>query len=479
MSKINIFIFRRDLRLPDNTSLINMLRELDEEVTPVFIFTPEQINPKKNKYFSHPSVQFMIESLHELSDEIKEKGGKLYFFYGDNIKVIKSIAKIATIQSIGYNIDYTPYAKQRDKMIVDYCNDHNIIPITKEDYALYNVMDGTTNKADGTPYLVYTPFLNHVTKLKVREVDRFHNFKFKKIKELEQSKYYVDEKTIDSYYTPLKTPNVQGGRSEGLKILANIQKFNDYTKCRNDMTYKTTFLGASLHFNTLSIREVYSKILDKLGKSSGLIRELVFRDFYMNITHNFPRILEGQINKNKKNKSYKEEYDKINWSYNMNRFKRWTEGMTGFPIVDACMRQLNSTGFMHNRGRMIVASFLTKDLHIDWKLGEQYFATKLIDYDAINNSNGWQWSAGCGTDAQPWFRIFNPWTQQKDYDEDCRYIKLWVEELKDVPNKDIHRWYDDKISKLWIEKGIEYPIPMVDHDEERKETISIYRKALA
>ena len=163
----------------------------------------------------------------------------------------------------------------------------------------------------------------------------------------------------------------------------------------------------------------------------------------MNIVYNFPYILQGQING--KNISYKKDFDNIKWSYNKTKFDKFCQGQTGFPIVDACIRQLLTTGYMVNRGRMVVASFLTKDLHIDWRWGEQFFANHLVDYDPINNSQGWMWTTGNGTDAQPWFRIFNPWTQQKNYDKDCEYILKWVPELEQVPIKDIHNWFKPEI----------------------------------
>lgn len=472
---VHIFLFHRDLRLVDNTSLINQLKTMGEAVLPIFIFPPEQINRKINKYFSDNSVQFMIESLHELSDEVKKKKGKMLFFKGDNMKVLKAINKVEPIESIGFNLDYTPYAKKRDAEIKTWCDSNNIVCLTKEDYALFDLLDGQTNKADGTPYLVYTPFMRNVlSELEVRPVDRFKSFKFKKYSELENLKYYIDESEIDSFYEPNPDINVHGGRSNTLKILKKLDNFKNYSDCRDILTYKTTFLGASLHFTTCSIREVYHKMVEVLGKKSGLIRELVFRDFYINIIHNFPRVLEGQIKT--RNKSYKEEFDQISWSYSKKNFEAWTEGLTGFPVIDAAQRQMNTTGYMHNRCRMITSSFLTKDLHIDWRWGEQYFATKLVDYDAINNSQGWQWSTGNGTDAQPWFRIFNPWTQQKTYDKDCVYIKKWVEELADVEPNDIHNWFKPEVRAKYPD--ISYPKPIVDHDEERKETIKIYKSGL-
>jgi len=471
---VNLFIFHRDLRLYDNTTLIYQHME-QMNCIPIFIFTPEQINPKKNKYFSNNSVQFMIESLHELSNDINEYKGKMYFFKGDNLKVLKSIHKLLEIQSIGFNVDYTPYAIKRDNEIKEFCHNNDITCYFKEDYPLYDILDGKTNKVDGTPYLVYTPFLKHLNStLDVRPVNKFNKFNFQKKKELETLKYHLDEKDIDDFYKENKEINVHGGRSNCLKILTSINKFKDYSKERDFLIYKTTYLSAGLHFNVVSIREVYHKVYSILGPSSGILRELVFRDFYMNIVYNFPYILQGQIKGS--NISYKKEFDNIKWSYNKTKFEKFCQGQTGFPIVDACIRQLLKTGYMVNRGRMVVASFLTKDLHIDWRWGEQFFANHLVDYDPINNSQGWMWTTGNGTDAQPWFRIFNPWTQQKNYDKDCEYILKWVPELEQVPIKDIHNWFKPDVNIKY--KEINYPPPMVQHDEERIETIRLYKEGL-
>ena len=473
---MHIFIFHRDLRIIDNTTLIHQIKEIGE-IIPVFIFPPEQINPSKNDYFSNNSVQFMIESLHELSEEIKKKNGKIYFFKGDTMKVIKALNKKEEIESIGYNLDYTPYARKRDEEIREWCQKNNVSCFEKEDYALYDIMTGQTKKKDGTPYLVYTPFRNFcMANLKVREVDGFKSFKFNKIKELEKIKYHIDEKEIDDFYEDNPDINVHGGRSNGLKILAKIDNFKSYQKDRDTLSYKTTFLGAHNHFSTVSIREVYYKMSDKLGKHSGLINEIHWRDFYMNITYEFPHILKGQVNG--KNQSYKKEYDNIKWSHNAKWFKAWCEGTTGFPVIDAAMNQIKTIGFMHNRARMFTSSFLTKDMHIDWRDGEKYFASHLVDYDPISNNGGWQWSTGSGTDAQPYFRIFNPWSQQEKFDSDCEYIKKWLPELKDVPSKDLHNWFKPEVHEKWLDKGIKYYKPILDHDVERKETLRVYKEGL-
>jgi len=473
---MHIHLVHRAMRIQDNTSLITQMK-VHEKVLVIFIFTPEQISPKKNKYFSNNSVQFMIESLHELSQDVKKNGGKLLFFHGDTMKVLKSIHKNQPIESISFNYEYTPYGRERSENINKWAKTKDIIIYEQEDYILFDLLGGDTNKKDNTSYLVYTPYMRHLTgELDVREVDKFNSFDFMKGKELENNKYILDEKEIDDFYIDNPNINVHGGRSNTLKILKKISNYKDYSKERDDMTYRTTMLGASNKFGTCSIREVYYTILDKLGKNSGLIRELIWRDFYMNVTHHFPHVLKGMVSG--KNISYRKEYDNIKWSYNKEHFRKWSEGITGFPIVDACMKEMNTTGFMHNRGRMIVANFFTKDLHLDWRMGEMYFATKLCDYDPSSNSGGWMWCTGNGTDAQPWFRIFNPWSQQEKFDSDCIYIKKWLPELKDVPNKDIHNWYKPEIHKKHLSENVDYYAPMVEHDEERKETLKIYKAGL-
>lgn len=473
---MHIFLFHRDLRLIDNTTLIEQIKANDS-VIPVFIFPPEQIDPKKNDYFSNNSVQFMIESLHELSDDIKKNNGKIYFFKGDILKVLKAINKTKLIKSIGFNIDYTPYARQRDEMVRSWCNKNDIICYEKEDYVLYDIIGCQTKKINGDPYQVFTPFKNNcINNLTVRTINKFQNFKFEKNKELKLIKYYIIEKKINNFYENNENINVHGGRSNGLEILSNISNFKDYEKGRDFLTYKTTFLSGYNHYSCISIREVYHKIISKLGKTSSLINELIWRDFYVNITWWFPHVLDGQIKG--ENKSFKLKYDNIKWSYNKKMFDNWCNGETGFPIVDAGMRQMNVTGFMFNRCRMITVVYLTKDLHIDWKWGEKYFATKLLDYSAMQNSGGHQWCSSSGCDASPYFRIFNPWTQTEKFDKKLEYIRTWIPELDLVPDKDILYWYKPEIHQKWLKEGIKYFSPIVDHDVERLKTLEIYKTGL-
>ena len=501
---MNIFIFNRGLRLYDNTTLIHQTKEMGA-ISPIFIFTPEQISNGsngsngENKYFSNNSVQFMIESLQELTKEIQSRGGKLYFFKGDNIDVLKSILRHNKIASIGMNFDYTPYARKRSDAISKFCKDNKIVFFEKEDYLLHPILNNETMKKDGTPYLVFTPFKKYCIKeLKIPPTDTFNKFIF--AKNIKSNKYSISSSDLGQFYKNNPNINVNGGRQNGLKILKNLKNFSTYQKSRDMLTYNTTFLSAHNHYMTLSIREEYWAIVSKLGKHSGIISELYWREFYTNIVFRFPYVLQRQI-KNIPNMEFRKKYAKIKLPpFNKKWFDAWCEGTTGFPIVDAAMRQMNLTGFMHNRCRMITMSFLIKFMHIDWRKGEQYFATKLVDYDAMMNNSGVQWTASCGTDAMPYFRFFNPWTQQKTYDPKCLYIKKYIKELKDVDPAIIHKWdtlFDNKkglgqkegLKGLEKKEGLKgdekkeglkglapnYPPPILDHSKERLIALKLYK----
>ena len=457
---MNIFIHHRDLRINDNTTLIKMSNEV-KDIIPIFIFTPEQIDKNKNKYFSNILVQFMCETLIELKDDYKKNKSILNFYYGNTLDVIKEIHKKYTINSIGFNADYSPFAKKRDNEIIKWGNKNDVIIFYEEDMLLVPIMTGNTFKKNkDEPYKVFTPFKNYLKS--TYKVEDVNNKKIKLKNKSLKTKSSIDTKYFTNFYEKEDNLNVKSGRKEGLKKLNLVKEQKQYNKMRNFLTYETTNLSAYINLGLVSIREVYYKIVEKLGKQNNLIDELYWRDFYYNILYFFPHVV---------GKSFNEKYDKIKWDNNKTKFKKWCDGKTGFPVVDACMRQMNETGYMHNRGRMIVASFLTKDLLIDWRWGEKYFATKLLDYNISANNGGWQWASGSGTDAQPYFRIFNPWTQSKSYDKDCEYIKNWIPELKNVENKDIHNWF-----KTYDKYEIDYPEPIVNHDDERKNTLKIYKK---
>ena len=462
---MNFFLFNKSLRLIDNTTLIEQITN-ETNVIPIFIFT-EQVNKHKNKYFSNSSVQFMCESLNELSKDIQSKKGKLYFFHSDNL--IKVFEDFENIHSIGTNYDYSPYAKERQELLKKFCVKNNIKFYIKEDHLLFNIVDSNqTFKKDNTPYTVYTPFKNHCLKnLNVDEPNKFKNFNFKKHKKIENNKYYINKKEIDKFYNKSENININGGRNNGLNILKNIKIFKDYKENRDYLMYNTTFLAAHNHFGTVSIREVYYYM--NKHKLDSLIEQLICRDFYYGLYYHYPHMLFGQINQ--ENKAYKPKFDKIKWNYDQELFNKWSDGKLGIPICDAGMRQLNTTGFMHNRLRMICANILTKLLLIDWRLGEKYFAQKLVDYDCIQNSAGWNWTC-CGIDpAQP-FRIFSPELQSKKFDSDCIFIKKYIPELNDVLNQDIHVWETSYIKY----NNINYPQPQINYKKSRENGIREFKK---
>ena len=480
---MHFFLFHRDLRLIDNTTLIYQLKKLkkSEDIISIFIFPPEQIDPKKNDYFSNNSVQFMIDSLHELSDDIKKKNGKMYFFKGDTMDVLKAIHKKVNIESIGYNLDYTPYARKRDNDIRTWCNESEIACYEKEDYLLYDLLEGATKKADDTPYLVYTPFLNHcLTNLKVRPIDKFKKFKFKKSQELKNIKYYIKENTIDNFYEENPDINVHGGRIAGLAILKGLGKFTDYAEKRDTLTYRTTQLSAYNHFSCVSIREVYFKILEKLGKKSNIIRELIWRDFFSNIIYFFPKVLAGQLAR-QKSKCLDEKYEKIKWSYNKKIFEKWCQGQTGYVMVDAAQRELIATGYMHNRARLVVSGFLVKHLQIYWRWGEKWFANNLVDYSPMMNEHNWEFAVGSGASSSPYFRIMSPIIQLQKFDPNCDYVRKWLPELNSLSNEEILNWHKPEIHEKYLKElkdKINYYAPIVDHDEQRKKILKLYRDAL-
>lgn len=421
---MNIFIFHRDFRLYDNTTLIKQI-ENEKTICPIFIFTPEQIEKSQNKYFSSNSVQFMIESLLELKEELFDN---LKFYYGDTLEILNKLNKLNSINSIGFNFDYTPYAKKRDLSIINWAEKNNIKIYCEEDFLLHPILTGNSLKKDGTPYVIFTPFKNNL-KSKYPNIKKPNDFKIKKnniiLISSNSNIHELKDKDLHKFYDVNKNINVHGGRKNALIILNNIKNgvYDTYAEDRDNFSYRTTFLGAYLHFNIVSIRELYH-----IAKNNeGIINELFWRDFYTNITWYFPRVLDGQINKTG-NMAFKHEAEqKVKWNSSETNplFIKWCNGTLGVPLVDACMNQLNTTGYMHNRGRMIVASYLCKNLMIDWRLGEKYFATKLVDYDPINNNGGWGWVNGFGNDGMPYFRKFNPELQAKKFDKDSVFITKW------------------------------------------------------
>lgn len=485
---ISIFLFTRDLRIEDNTGFIKAIQS-SKTILPIFIFTPEQIDANKNPYKSNKSIQFMIESLDSLNHSIEKEKGELFCFHGTHEEVFKTLLKYIPFQAIYMNQDYTPYAKKREKNIASFCSNNDIAFHISHDHPLF--IPGSILTQEKNYYQKFTPFYNvaieiakkqpHILEIKktpTQKIQWFKGFdggdkgeKGEKVDTLKKGVKSIRVLLKDAYIKyidPSHKSLLVGGRKEGQQILRFMGTFKDYEDTRNQLSKETTHLSAYLKYGCISIRETYQRMKSVLGLEDGLIRQLIWRDFYLHIVDGFPYVLQG--------KSLKPSYDKIQWRNNASYIRAWKDGKTGFPIVDACMRELNTTGYMHNRGRLIVASFLIKLLLVDWRIGEKYFAQNLIDYDPASNNGNWQWVAGSGADSQPYFRIFNPWTQGMKHDPECKYIKKWLPELEDVESKHIHAW--DKYSNDEKYRVIDYEASIIDYPTMRKEAIELYKKYL-
>jgi deoxyribodipyrimidine photo-lyase len=441
--KTSVHIFRRDLRLEDNTALMAALSQ-SERVLPIFIFDKRQL---ENPYHGKNSFEFMVNSLLVLDQKLKERDAELYFFKGGLNEILNEIISKTEPDALFVNRDYTPFSRRRDDEIAQLCKKKQISFNAYAD-ALLNEPE-QVSKPDGKPYTVFTPYMKKAKQNTVAEP--VHNL---------YSNYFTGkidcEYQIENPGELIKNPNPQlllrGGRKEGLSMLEKLSSLYDYEKQRNIPSKEgTSLLSAHHKFGTVSVRETHQKILLEFGGDHPLINELYWRDFFTHIVWHFPHVLGNP---------FKEKYNKIEWENNTLKYEKWCAGETGFPIVDAGMRELVNTGYMHNRVRMVVASFLTKDLHVDWKWGERFFAKHLIDYDPAVNNGNWQWAASTGCDAQPYFRVFNPWSQQLKFDADCKYIKKWVHELSSLTPKQIHI-----LETKDFTEG-KYPRPIVNHKHE-------------
>ena len=428
MKKIAIFWFRRDLRLEDNCGLSHAL-ESGMKVLPIFIFDSDILDKLEDK--QDRRVDYIHQSLEFVQKKLKRKGGSLRTFHGKPLDIFKELTEKYAITSVYCNRDYEPQAIQRDENIRQFLKSKEIEFLDFKDQVIFEKED--VLKDDGTPYTVYTPYSKKwkttlkTTDLKDFEID-YSNFLELDVKKIHSLEAIGFEKTDLKFEEPKWDDSL----------------IKNYDKTRNFPAINgTTELGIALRFGTISIRKCVKKALET---NETWLNELIWREFFMQILVHFPKVV---------NFCFKEKYEEISWRNNEAEFALWCEGKTGYPIVDAGMRQLNQTGQMHNRVRMIVASFLTKHLLIDWRWGEAYFAQKLLDYDLAANNGNWQWAAGCGCDAAPYFRIFNPTEQTKKFDKDLKYIRKW--------NPD-------------FEKKIQPPI--VDHAYARERALKAYQKAL-
>lgn len=449
-----LHIFRRDLRLQDNTALIAALKSA-EQVIPCFIFDERQI--EKNDYKSDHGIQFMVHSLTELDIELKKHNSHLYCFYGIAENMVEQLIQSLNIQAVFINRDYTPFSRARDNHIQMICQNHNIDFHCYADALLHEPEH--ILKPNKTPYTIFTHFFHAASQQSISSPQKnsYDNYYSKKIS-------FEDEKKL-SILSSKNNPNLRtkGGRKEALFLLKKATQLVDYKNIRDfPASEGTTLLSAHNKFGTISIREFYSAIKSHLGNQHTLITELYWRDFFTHIAFHYPHVFHSAFHK---------KYAHLPWTNNEKYFRMWCEGRTGFPIIDAGMRELNTTGYMHNRVRMITASFLTKDLHIDWHLGEKYFANQLIDYDPAVNNGNWQWAASTGCDAQPYFRIFNPWLQQQKFDPDCIYIKRFIPELVHLSPAIIHAWHQQPFNH-----ATDYPQPIVNHVHESKLAKLMYKK---
>jgi len=432
MNPLTIFWFRRDLRLKDNAGLFHALTS-GNAVLPIFIFDTNILDKLENK--ADGRVEFIHKTLSEIQEQLVELGSSLEVFYGSPIEVYKKLKSLYTIAKVVTNHDYEPYALERDKAISEFLASAGIGFETYKDQVVLEKSEVV--KDDGKPYTVFTPY-SKKWKLTLKDSDY---------------RTYQTEKHFSSFFKqrPVAIPTLDkiGFKKSGLLFPATVLKKEVISRYKENRDFPaiegTSHFGIHLRFGTISIRELARKT-SPLNET--YLNELIWREFYHMILWHFPQVGKG--------KCFKPEYEAIEWRIDEKGFKKWCQGKTGFPIVDAGMRELNTTGYMHNRVRMIVASFLTKHLLIDWRWGEAYFAEKLLDFDLAANNGGWQWAAGCGCDAAPYFRIFNPYLQTQKFDPDLKYIRQWVPELD----------------------SFDYPKPIVEHDVARKRCLEVYAKAL-
>ncbi|MEC5156709.1 cryptochrome/photolyase family protein [Chryseobacterium sp. MP_3.2] len=427
--KITVFWFRRDLRLSDNHGLFQALQNA-ESVLPIFIFDTEILTKLDNK--EDKRVDFLVQVLNILNVHLRKSGKSIKIFHGKPLEIFKELALEYSIEKVFSNEDYEPSAIKRDQEIGKFLAGENIEFDLFKDQVHFHKDD--ILKSDGTPYTIYTPYSKQwLIKYNTEKPESFDSEKL--LKNLIDSKEEV--LTLEQIGFK-KTPY----QFEIPKIDKNLIK--NYHDTRNLPTVKTSEMSVHLRFGTISVRKLAAET-SQLNQT--YLKELIWREFFMTILYHFPKVI---------NQSFKKKYDNISWNYNDQELEKWQLGKTGYPIVDAGMRQLNETGFMHNRVRMVCASFFTKHLLMDWRIGEAYFAEKLLDYDLSANNGNWQWSAGSGCDSAPYFRIFNPEEQQKKFDPDFKYINMWVKEFGTK----------------------NYPKPMVDHKTARIRALETYKKGL-
>ncbi len=429
---INIFWFRRDLRLDDNVGFYEALKGKNP-VLPIFIFDSEILDKFPE---NDARVTFIYETLQDMRKVLQdEHNSSIAMYHGKPIEIYKALVEEYNINTVFTNHDYEPYATERDDNIKAFLSENDIEFNTFKDQVIFERDEVV--KGDGNPYVVYTPYMKTwKEKFKSHDLEIFYTNSY-----------------LDNLVEHTRLPNLSLSDIGFTKSNQEIKPYTvtptliqEYEDTRNfPAKDATSRLGPHLRFGTVSIRKMVKKAIAE--KNEIFWQELIWREFFMQILWHFPHTVKD---------SFKSKYDRIQWRNNEDEFNAWCEGKTGYPLVDAGMRQLNETGFMHNRVRMLVGSFLCKHLLIDWRWGEAYFAEKLLDYEMASNIGNWQWVAGSGVDAAPYFRIFNPTTQIQKFDKDLNYIKTWVPDFQELT----------------------YPEPIVDHKMARERCLDVYKAAL-
>jgi len=463
-----IFVHHSDLRIPDNTT-INYLITNGIEFQPIFIGTPDQLE-KTNTFKSDNAIQFMVESLAELTAEYKKCGKSLLFYYGNTARVLEHlIIENQAVDGIANNRDYSPYAVERDEEVAQIAQKHDITYIALEDALLNPVENVLTGQ--GREYTKFTPYFNNAHKNPVQHPLDLSS----KLKKMSQTKNQLKKSKFDTTLEFIQSkarnvsPSVEihGGRSTGLKILTQISQFANYNDERNTPIIPTTRMSAYMKFGCMSVREALYAVRDELGEKNELVKQLYWRDFYHMILHYYGSF-DTPVS------ITKDAFNKLEWNDNETTLQRWKDGMTGCPIVDAGMRELNATGFMHNRLRMIVASYLIYYLRLDWREGMLYFSQKLVDADWANNVGNWQWTAGVEKWSNDYYRVFSMESQAERFDPECVYIKKWIPELAAIPANDIIVW-DTQYTKY----ALQYPEPIIDNNKlARQKGIEMYKKVI-
>lgn len=448
-----IFWFRRDLRLADNMGLTEATKlaksHPDGEVLPVFVLDPEIL---KSDDVGAPRVAYLLEALRSLQANLQHHGSDLLIRHGDPVKELRSLAKESGAKHLVYNQDIEPFALKRDAEVDAMAHKAGLDVMACQDLMIH---DGqAVLKGDGTPYVVFSPYAKNWRKLPLPPTPKVAKFASPEIGSFKSKSI----PTLESLGRTLDVPMIPAGERAARKSMDDFLKkrVDQYHSTRN-FPYKdtTSRLSTHLRFGTVAGRTLLHKAMllrevaaDKQvwKEIDTFISEMIWREFYKMILLHFPHVAEG---------CFRKEYDRLEWQNNQEWFSAWCEGRTGYPIVDAGMRQLNETGWMHNRLRMITASFLTKDLLVDWRWGEKYFMQKLYDGDLAANNGGWQWAAGTGTDAQPYFRIFNPESQAKKFDTEGHFIEKYIPEVNDFTK---------------------YPSPIVDHKVQREAALAMFKK---